>query len=190
MIGEVSVVKDYLPFNVDIFGIVVLIAFFIVYFNPIKLFQSVIRFQTIIAAFNCLYSPFSEVRFLEFFVADVMCSLIKPFVDIALITCWATSSSNGNVFASGECHSKMFWAIFAWYLPFHIRFWQCVNKYWNTGDAFPHLVNAGKYFSSMVVIWSNYFYGFNPSLKMVVFGLYLFSTIYSFVWDMLMDWGL
>jgi hypothetical protein len=190
MIGEVSVVKGYLPFNVDMFSIIMLITFTVVFFNPIKLFQSVIRFPTIVAAFNCLYSPFSEVRFLEFFVADVMTSLVKPFIDVALITCWATSYSGENVFENGICHPRMFWAIFAWYLPFHIRFWQCVNKWWYTGDAFPHLVNAGKYFASIMMIWSNYFYGLDPSLRMVVFCLYLFASTYSFIWDILMDWGL
>mmetsp|Transcript_33494 Transcript_33494/g.32952 ORF Transcript_33494/g.32952 Transcript_33494/m.32952 type:complete len:180 (-) Transcript_33494:8-547(-) len=84
----------------------------------------------------------------------------------------------------------MFWAIFAWYLPFHIRFWQCVNKWWYTGDAFPHLVNAGKYFASIVMICSNYFYGLNPEMKNITIGLYLFATTYSYIWDIIMDWGL
>jgi xenotropic and polytropic retrovirus receptor 1 len=190
MIGEVSVIKAYLPFEQDLFAIIMLVVFSVIFFNPIKLFQSVIRIQTIVAAFNWLFSPFSEVRFLEFYVADVMCSLAKPFIDIALITCWATSNSDENVFLNGECHPKMFWAIFAWYIPFHIRFWQCINRWWVTGDAFPHLVNSGKYIANISLIWSNYYYYFDPSLKIVVFALYMVVTIYSLCWDMFMDWGL
>ena len=98
--------------------------FFVIFFIPIDIFQSFIRFPTIIATFHCLYSPFSEVRFLEFFIADVMTSLVKPFSDIALIACWANYQGDDDVYEANICHPKMFWAIFAWYLPFHIRFWQ------------------------------------------------------------------
>jgi hypothetical protein len=190
MIGEVSVLKGYLDYDVDTFAIIMLVVFTVVFFNPSDLFQSVIRFPTIIALFNWLLPPISEVRFLEFFIADVWTSLVKPFIDIALITCWAVSSPDENVFANGKCNPKMFWAIFAWFLPFHIRFLQCVNKWWHTGDAFPHLVNAGKYLASMVMIVANYFYGLDPELKWVVFGLCLFASAYAFIWDTLIDFGL
>lgn len=119
-----------------------------------------------------------------------MTSLTKPFIDVAMIMCWLNSSNDDNVFETKVCHSKMFWAIFAWYLPFHIRFWQCINKYYVTGDAFPHLVNAGKYMASIVMICANYFYGKDPSLKYYIICLSAFATIYSYIWDIIMDWGL
>mmetsp|Transcript_18043 Transcript_18043/g.20204 ORF Transcript_18043/g.20204 Transcript_18043/m.20204 type:complete len:82 (+) Transcript_18043:1159-1404(+) len=81
MIGEVAVLKDYLPYRPDLFATILLCTFFAVFLNPLPIFQSIIRFPTIVATFHCLYSPISEVRFLEFFVADVMTSLVKPFID-------------------------------------------------------------------------------------------------------------
>ena len=53
MIGEVSVLKGYLPYNADLFAIILLCTFFFVCFMPIAIFQSVIRFPTIVAMFNC-----------------------------------------------------------------------------------------------------------------------------------------
>ena len=119
-----------------------------------------------------------------------MTSLAKPFIDVALISCWLNSYSQDEVFETGVCHNKMGWAIFAWYLPFHIRFWQCINKWWVTGDTFPHFVNATKYFASILVILSNYFLGKDPSWKSTMVSLYFFSTVYSYLWDLIMDWGM
>lgn len=36
-------------------------------------------------------------------------------------------------------------------LPAWFRFAQCLRRYRDTRKAFPHLVNAGKYFTGMVV---------------------------------------
>lgn len=52
MIGEVVVLKDYIPFNVDFFPSLLLCAYFLVFFIPLKIFKSHIRFPTIIAAIN------------------------------------------------------------------------------------------------------------------------------------------
>ena len=59
-----------------------------------------------------------------------------------------------------------------------------------TNDAFPHLVNAGKYLASIIMICANYFYGKNPEMRSIVIYLYTFATVYSYVWDIVMDWGL
>mmetsp|Transcript_1317 Transcript_1317/g.1178 ORF Transcript_1317/g.1178 Transcript_1317/m.1178 type:complete len:203 (-) Transcript_1317:46-654(-) len=107
-----------------------------------------------------------------------------------MILCWLNSEVDDKVYDTNQCHSKMFWAILAWYLPFHIRFWQCINKWWTTGDAFPHLVNAGKYFASIIMICANYFFGRDPSLRNYIIALTLFATVYSYIWDIVMDWGL
>lgn len=37
-------------------------------------------------------------------------------------------------------------------LPFHFRFWQCINKYNDTKLWFPHLINAGKYLAVIILI--------------------------------------
>lgn len=85
MIGEIMSLKDYIDPSPHFFAILLLIVFLGMFFLPLNYFQSVIRFPIIRGAFNCCFSPFSEVRFLEFFVGDVMTSLVKPFIDVSLI---------------------------------------------------------------------------------------------------------
>lgn len=53
----------------------------------------------------------------------------------------------------------------------------------------PNLVNAGKYFSSIVSIVLTYYLK-NKAISVEYYiGFYVFTTLYAFAWDMTMDWG-
>ena len=75
-------------------------------------------------------------------------------------------------------------------LPFHFRFWQCIYKYQETKLWFPHLVNAGKYMAGLVNIYFTYLYGLGKISIELFVGWGIFTTLYSYAWDMVMDWGL
>lgn len=77
------------------------------------------------------------------------------------------------------------------FIPYWFRFLQCLNKRYYTKQNV-HLFNAGKYFSDLMIplftIWyvaqdynRAFWYWF--SARMV-------ATIYSYIWDIYMDWGL
>lgn len=64
-------------------------------------------------------------------------------------------------------------------LPAWFRFAQCLRRYRDSGDAFPHLVNAGKYSTTFFVVIlstvqratagkhkTDHFYTHNVSLKL------------------------
>ena len=81
-------------------------------------------------------------------------------------------------------------------LPAWFRFSQCIRRYRDTKEAFPHLVNAGKYSTTFLVItfrtlhssysteeqWSPFFYCYVLSAFV--------SSCYTYIWDIKMDWGL
>ena len=93
--------------------------------------------------------------------------------------------------------------------PLWIRFNQCLRRYMDTKKRFPNLANATKYAMSQTV---TLFGAFHPIYllhshetkhhKYVVskddinlfqefwMGLFIASSLYSFSWDVLMDWGL
>lgn len=80
-------------------------------------------------------------------------------------------------------------------LPFLLRFRQCIVAYHATGQAFPHLVNAAKYASAFPVIWISTFAHQFPSinseaLRRVWLFAISFNSFFSFMWDIVMDWGL
>jgi hypothetical protein len=54
----------------------------------------------------------------------------------------------------------------------------------------PNLVNAGKYFASILVIVFTYFRNTYETNEYLYAGFYVFATLYAFAWDMTMDWGL
>jgi hypothetical protein len=106
-----------------------------------------------------------------------------------MTTCYFTSGdwlSNSTHVCSGQFEALIVLSI----LPYWWRFWQCINKFFETGLWFPHLVNAGKYMTSVLVaafaIWKELE---GPYLIIWIFGSAV-STIYSFAWDITMDWGL
>ena len=76
------------------------------------------------------------------------------------------------------------------FIPFNIRFWQCINRYYVTGLWFPNLVNAGKYFSTIIVLLIAYFKSKYQAYYTLYVLWYLFSTFYSISWDYLVDWTL
>ena len=83
-------------------------------------------------------------------------------------------------------------------LPAWFRFAQCLRRYRDSKDAFPHLVNAGKYSTTFFVVTFSslnaYFANpatdsYNPFFYLwIVFSV--FSSLYAYTWDIKMDWGL
>lgn len=88
-------------------------------------------------------------------------------------------------------------------LPLLFRFNQCLRKFVDSGDRFPHLANAAKYAVAQLVTLTGAFHPLyldvesrkgdqNFDSRYQVFWTFLFfaSSIYSFIWDVYMDWGL
>jgi hypothetical protein len=129
-------------------------------------------FGSIIAA------PAGRVRFKEMFAADVLTSLVKVLVDFAFSACYFFSGEfytddltlPGSDKRPGYFHcagSVVYTRVVVpviIVLPLWCRFMQCLRRYYDTKDRFPHLANAGKYGLAMVVVL---FGAFSPSLSNV-----------------------
>lgn len=55
---------------------------------------------------------------------------------------------------------------------------------------FPHLVNGGKYLASILMLVMAYFRNTTPGYDQTYLLIGIFSTCYSYAWDLYMDWGL
>lgn len=159
--------------------------------------------------FKVVTAPYSSPNFFQTYVGDIFTSMVKIFQDIAWTICWTLS---GDFLASED--SKLAfrhdWARSTWYskvlipiltqLPLVIRLNQCLRKYSDTGDRFPHLANAFKYaLSQLVTLFGTFhplYLEFNdagtglPFYQIFWTILFVSSSLYSFVWDVYMDWGL
>lgn len=84
-------------------------------------------------------------------------------------------------------------------LPAWFRFAQCLRRYRDSREAFPHLVNAGKYSSTFLMVMFATLRAYHASEYQstwdnpyttcwILSGI--FSSTYAYLWDIKMDWGL
>lgn len=76
-------------------------------------------------------------------------------------------------------------------LPGIWRALQCIRRYYDTRDVFPHLVNCGKYGFTILSGMALSLFRIERTTEMMV--LYIvFATvnsIYCSIWDVIMDWS-
>lgn len=73
--------------------------------------------------------------------------------------------------------------------PLLIRLFQCLRRSVETGERWPHMANACKYTSAILVIATG---TLQPSVRSSLAWVLCFvgATCYQYVWDLTMDWGI
>ncbi|PNF32044.1 Xenotropic and polytropic retrovirus receptor 1 [Cryptotermes secundus] len=173
--------------------------------NPMKVFRHEARFWALRVMGRILAAPFFHVGFADFWLADQLNSLVAALLDFEFLICFYVR--NGDWLNAGvlltetdECVEND-WVIrpIVNCLPAWFRFAQCLRRYRDTKEAFPHLVNAGKYSSTFLVVLFGTLRSLhddeyedaldNPYLYLWVFASVV-SSCYAYTWDIKMDWGL
>jgi hypothetical protein len=163
------------------------------------------------AVWGVITAPLHSPSFFHGYVGDIFTSMVKVFQDIAWTLCWVFSGAFTVREDMKKGTTDFDWPSSHWYknvlipiiclAPLLIRFNQCLRRYIDTGDRWPHLANATKYALSQTV---TLFGAFHPLYLeyssetreevnlFQIFWMILFvsSSLYSFTWDVYMDWGL
>jgi len=187
---------DIQPFIMPAFLALIMLIFML---NPTRTFQHDARFWSLKVVFRIFMAPFFYVGFADFWLADQMNSLGQALKDFQFLLCFyinRLSDGNWSALKVEECGFGGWWLVaLVSSLPAWFRFAQCIRRYRDTKEAFPHLVNAGKYSSTLfTVVFSslNSAYGTAGS-KHPFFYVWLLSavvsSIYGYIWDIKMDWG-
>ncbi|XP_033197276.1 solute carrier family 53 member 1 [Bombus vancouverensis nearcticus] len=169
--------------------------------NPLKMFRHEARFWLLKIIGRVLISPFAYVNFADFWLADQLNSMATALLDFHFLTCFYIT--NGNWLEAGDTTQCMSGSLFVRpivnCLPAWFRFAQCIRRYRDSKEAFPHLANAGKYSTTFLVVISNTLCAYNaaeysnrwenPWLWLWIFSC-IVNSIYSLTWDLKMDWGL
>jgi len=156
-------------------------------------------------------TPLTSPTFFHTYVADVFTSMVKVFQDIAWTVCFV---ANGDFLLSEDSVKhphRQAWSKSSLYkdviipiiclLPLWFRFNQCLRRYLDTRKRCPNLANAAKYALSQTVTLFGAFhplYALHFSNQRILtslfqyfwMGLFIASSLYSFSWDVYMDWGL
>ncbi|KID87626.1 exs [Metarhizium guizhouense ARSEF 977] len=141
------------------------------------------------AHWRLLLAGFYPVEFRDFFLGDMYCSLTYSMANIELFFClYANKWDNPSQCNSN--HSRLLGFFMA--LPPLWRLFQCVRRYKDTCNVFPHLVNGGKYIMTILCTVMLSLYRINGTRSNLA--LYIaFSTIngiYVSIWDLFMDFSL
>lgn len=90
----------------------------------------------------------------------------------------------------GSSHSRVLG--FLTTLPGIWRALQCIRRYWDTGNKFPHLLNCGKYMATILfyVTLSVYRIDQRTSTRIVFIVFAIINGIYTSFWDIYYDWSL
>ncbi len=142
------------------------------------------------------------VQFVDVLSADGMTSMSKLLADMQSLMCAILALAIASIpdFGGNSCMHTMVGPLLA-SIPYAVRGCQCIIVYRNTGNRL-QLVNFGKYMSSFPVIWTSALQHQLAPAEGVVLDqhdrhlqlLWLYAvtlnTVYSFVWDIVMDWGL
>jgi len=155
---------------------------------------------------RALLAPFASTSFAASFVADVFTSMPKCFIDLLFAACIYVS---GEAFAVGTWHPETkrfdrelvtctahdpayrFANTLLSLLPFFVRLMQCLRQIHDarrsgsSGWRQP-LANACKYSTSLVVQTMSLLGGRSEYWVLAS----IFSTLFAFSWDVLIDWGL
>ncbi|CAF3055234.1 unnamed protein product [Rotaria sp. Silwood2] len=195
---------DFHPF-IQPLGFLTLILLFL--FNPTPTLYHHARFWFLKTLYRVICAPFYRVGFADFWLGDQLTSLELIFFDIEYFVCfylydvgwWPVYSMSPT--RSILCNSwpQILLQTILMMLPSWFRFAQCLRRYRDTKQKFPHLVNAGKYASGFLVISTNslrrataiHFLDdptSNPFLYVWILASFIGAT-YKLIWDLKMDWG-
>ncbi|CAG0898548.1 unnamed protein product [Darwinula stevensoni] len=166
--------------------------------NPTHTFMPDARFWLLHSLCRVICAPLFHVTFVDFWLADQLNSLVPALLDLEYFICF---HANGYMDAADQsvCISKT-WGMrpIVACLPAWFRFAQCLRRYRDTKEAFPHLINAGKYSTTFLVVLFSTLNQLDPNSNQVqhnsFFSLWILasilSSLYTFAWDIKMDWGL
>jgi len=184
------------PFIVPASLVITMVVFML---NPTRTFQHDARFWSLKVIFRIFMAPFFYVGFADFWLADQMNSLVQSMKDFEFFCCFYITrlmSGDWTNIDDGECAASSWWVVaLVSAMPAWFRFAQCIRRYRDTREAFPHLLNAGKYSSSLFAVLFNTLNANYQSedgrhwLFYIWFITSFVSSIYGYIWDIKMDWG-
>ena len=150
--------------------------------------------------FNVVIAPFGKLGLREFFVGDIITSLIKPMGDMVYSVCFIGSLRifRQDLDEGPICDAISFYMLpLVSFFPFFWRMMQCLRRAVVLKEAV-HVLNCMKYMTGMIVILMGILSGelwafeFSNSRSVLLQFLWLCSTVVSTIcmysWDVFVDW--
>ncbi|KAI3339816.1 EXS family-domain-containing protein [Ustulina deusta] len=168
--------------------ILIFISLLIIFFPaPVLWYRS--RQWLAYSHFRLFFAGLYPVEFQDFFLGDIYCSLTYATANVELFFClYANYWDNPPMCNSSSSRLLGFFST----LPAIWRALQCIRRYHDTKNVFPHLVNCGKYIMTILSYVTLSLYRIQKTHTNLAFFI-TFSVangIYTSVWDLFMDFSL
>ncbi|KAJ5183024.1 hypothetical protein N7492_000640 [Penicillium capsulatum] len=174
----------YIYWPVVLIGLTVMIVFL-----PARVLYHRSRKWWAFSNWRLLLAGIYPVEFRDFFLGDMYCSQTYAMGNIELFFCLYASYWQGPAKCNSS-HSRLLG--FFQCLPSILRAFQCIRRFADTKNAFPHLLNLGKYIFSVLYYATLSLYRIDRHTRFeasfITFAL--LNAVYTSVWDLIMDWSL
>ncbi|KAI9828327.1 MAG: hypothetical protein M1832_002755 [Thelocarpon impressellum] len=192
--------RMFVYWPVVLIGLTVLILFF-----PAKALYHRSRWWWLYSNWRLLFAGIYPVEFRDFLLGDMYCSQTYAMgVGVPQLSVSGGTHILQNLelffclYAQhwadpGRCNSRHSRLLgFFTTLPGIWRLLQCLRRYRDTRNVFPHLVNGGKYTFTVLFYLSLSLYRIDttPSLRALFIFCATVNSVYCSVWDVAMDWSL
>jgi hypothetical protein len=157
-------------------------------FMPAPYFYQKSRGWLLYSNWRLLLAGIYPVEFRDFFLGDMFCSLTYSMGHIELFFCLYARHWNQPAMCNSS-HSRLLGFLST--LPGIWRALQCIRRFYDTRNIFPHLVNCGKYCFTILAGMSLSLWRIDRSTElMAVFVIFAtVNSIYCSIWDVIMDWS-
>ncbi|KAJ6786125.1 hypothetical protein PWT90_02481 [Aphanocladium album] len=161
----------------------------LVIFLPLPFLVYKSRRWFVYSHWRLLLAGIYPVEFRDFFLGDIYCSLTYCMANVELFFClYANDWKNPS-----QCNSNNSRALgFLTTLPALWRLFQCLRRYKDTRNVFPHLVNGGKYCMTVLSYVTLSLYRINRSKTNLALFIFfsVVNSVYCSIWDLFMDFSL
>ena len=172
-------------------------------FCPARIACAEARWGTSRAILRTMSAPARQVTFDDVIFADCLTSMARGLSALEVLYCLSHTPQAAPTYGEHvmvlhpHCSPVLLAVMMA--VPYWWRLQQCLRKYAETQQAFPHLVNALKYCTAFPLIIVD---RFGPMMvgklqlmsqseqQRLWFACALLNGVYCFTWDVTMDWGL
>lgn len=174
--------------------IIIVAALFLMPYDLIPYWDKVLETRKFLVTsfIRLMFSGCYPVEFKDFFLGDIVCSLTYSVSNLALFTCfYAPGTRDDPIGKCGSSHSKLMGVLSC--LPSFWRFMQCLRRFADSNDWFPHLMNAVKYMLGVAYYASLCTYrlsAHSPDRKTPFIVFATLNSIVTSIWDIVMDWSL
>ena len=138
--------------------------------------------------------PFGKnvVRFKDFTLGNILCSLADPFKNLFMGYCLMVCRDCYLGNKRGSCNRDTIPCMLVGIYPTFIRWTQCMNKFYYTRLIWPHFFGFLKVTFAMANNLAGFFYNRKKVRIRLFFRIFLASiaTCYNLFWDFFLDWGL